>query len=211
VKQAPSIERSQDHSGADKKDEQYWTAEFRRGNEQAAAYFFDLHYKSLCYFSSRLVNDQLQAEDIVSDCFFKIWQRRQDFQTAQNLKAFLYISCRNACMNYLQHLKVKTAVQADYLKQLEKGEETILYDIIRTEILDIVNKEIDLLPEKMAEIFKLLYFEGKKTDEIALQLNISVQTVRNQKVKAIGLLKTALFKRGISAAAYLAFLFFIEK
>ncbi len=194
-----------------KQDEQYWVEQFRNGNEQATAYFFDLHYKSLCYFSTRLAGDQLQAEDIVSDCFFKLWQRRRDFQTAQNIKAFLYISCRNACMNYLQHLKVKTAVQQVYLKQLEQGEETILYEIIQTEILDMINKEIEQLPEKMGEIFKLLYFEGKKTDEIALQLNLSVQTVRNQKTKAIDLLKAAMLKRGISAAAYLAFLFFIKK
>lgn len=193
------------------KDELYWTEAFRNGNEQATAHFFDLHYKSLCYFSTRLVNDQLQAEDIVSDCFLKLWQRRQDFQTGQNIKAFLYISCRNGCMNYLQHLKVKTTVQQAYLKQLEQGEETILYDIIKTEVLGIVSREIDQLPEKMAEVFKLLYFEGKKTDEVAVALNLSVQTVRNQKTKAIDLLKTALLKRGISAAGYLAFLLFVEK
>lgn len=191
--------------------EQYWAKEFRSGNEQATAHFFDLHYKSLCYFSTRLVNDRLQAEDIVSDCFLKLWQRRQDFQTGQNIKAFLYISCRNACMNYLQHLKVKTTVQQAYLKQLEQGKETILYEIIKTEILGIVSSEIDQLPEKMGEIFKLLYFEGKKTDEVAVELNLSVQTVRNQKTKAIDLLKAALLKRGVSAAAYLAFLFFIDK
>lgn len=193
------------------KDEQYWTDEFKRGNEKATAYFFDLHYKSLCYFATRLVNEQLQAEDIVSDCFLKLWQRRVNFQTAQNIKAFLYISCRNACMNYLQHLKVKTTVQEVYLKHLEDGEETILYDIIKTEILGIVSNEIDQLPPQMGKVFRLLYFEGKKTDEVAVELNLSVQTVRNQKTKAIEILKASLLKKGISAAAYLAFLFFIDK
>lgn len=192
-------------------DEHYWLEKFRMGNEQAMTYFFDLHYKSLCYFSNRLVNDDLQSEDIVSDCFLKLWQRRSDFQTGQNIKAFLYISCRNACMNYLQHLKVKTQVQQIYLKELEKGEETILYQIIKTEVLDIVNKEIDLLPEKMGQIFRLIYFDGKKTDEIALELNISVQTVRNQKTKAIEFVKNSLLKKGVSMAVYLGFLFFIDK
>lgn len=173
-------------------------------------YFFDLHHKSLCYFANRLVKDDLQSEDIVAECFFKLWERREDFGTEQNVKAFLYISCRNACLNYLQHLKVKTSVQKVYLEQLEKGEDTILYQIIKTEILEIVSKEVDELPEKMRDIFKLLYFNGKKTDEIAAELNLSVQTVRNQKTKAIALLKTSLLKKGVSASFYLAFLFFID-
>lgn len=198
--------------GADtSRDEHSWLEKFREGNEQAMAHFFDLHYKSLCYFSNRLVSDDLQSEDIVSDCFLKLWQRRLDFQTAQNIKAFLYISCRNACMNYLQHLKVKTLVQQTYLKELEKGEETILYQIIKTEVLDIVNREIDQLPEKMGQIFKMIYFDGKKTDEIALELNLSVQTVRNQKIKAIDFVKSSLLKKGVSMAVYLGFLFFIDK
>lgn len=173
-------------------------------------YFFDLHHKSLCYFANRLVKDDLQSEDIVAECFVKLWERREDFGTEQNVKAFLYISCRNACLNYLKHLKVKTTVQKVYLEQLEKGEDSILYQIIKTEVLEIVNKEVEELPEKMRDIFKLIYFNGKKTDEIAVELNLSVQTVRNQKTKAIALLKTSLLKKGVSASIYLAFLFFID-
>ena len=171
-------------------------------------HFFDLHHKSLCYFANRLVKDDLQAEDIVAECFLKLWERRDGFNTDQNVKAFLYISCRNACLNYLQHLKVKTSVQKLYLEQLENGEDTILFEIIRTEVLDFVNKEVEELPGKMKEIFKLIYFNGKKTDEIATELNLSVQTVRNQKTKAIAILKTSLLKKG--ASAYLAFLFLID-
>ena len=191
-------------------DEEYWIEEFRKGNEKSMIYFFDLHFKALVYFSARLSQDDIEAEDIVSDCFLKLWQRRADFQTAQNIKAFLYISCRNACLNFLEHLKVRSAAQETYFRQLEEGEETILYDIIKTELLDIVNKEIEKLPGKMQEIFKLIYFEGKKTGEIADALDLSVQTVRNQKGKAIEMLKTALLKKGISSSTFLAFLLFIK-
>jgi len=195
----------------DKQEEQYQIEGFRSGNEQMLSYFFDLHYKSLCYFAGRLLQDEHQAKDIVSGCFVKLWERHADFETAQNIKAFLYISCRNACLDYLKHLKRKTAAQELYFNQLNGEEENILFQIIETEILEILSKEIELLPPKCKEVFKMIYFDGKKTDEIADQLGLSVQTIRNHKTKAIELLKNQLLKKGVSSAVYLAFVFFIDR
>ena len=60
------------------------------------------------------------------------------------------------------------------------------------------------------EVFNLIYFEGKKTDEIAFQLNLSVKTVRNHKARAVDQLKTAFLKKNLSGPFYLAFLLFID-
>lgn len=183
---------------------------FNTGEEKAFAYFFDLHYKSLCYFAMPITQDEQQAEDIVSDCLFKLWQNRGNFKTAQNIKAFLYISCRNACLNYLRNLKRRNSAQELYFAQLQYSEETILFQIIETEILSILSKEIEELPYKCKEVFKMIYFDNMSTDEIALLLNISVKTVRGHKARAIELLKTQLIKKGVSKVVMLAFLFLIE-
>jgi RNA polymerase sigma-70 factor (family 1) len=195
----------------DSHDEQYWLNAFCAGEDAALAYFFELHYRSLCYFAGRLLQDHLEAEDIVSDCFFKLWEKKQDFETATNIKAFLYISCRNACLNHLKKIKRKTAIQEKYFNQMEEDEETIDYEMIETEILTLLSKEIEILPEKCREVFKLLYIEGRKTDEIALQLGLSVQTVRNHKTRAVEILRTSFLKKGISATMMLAFLLFIGR
>lgn len=194
-----------------KEDELNWIKELCEGNEKALAHFFKLHSKSLAYFTTRMLEDKAEADDIVSKCFLKLWQKHKDFKTAQNIKAFLYISCRNACLDYLASLKVRTAVQEKYISHLQEGEETILYDVIQTEVLDLVNKEIEELPDKMKVIFKMLYIEGKSTAEIASELDLSIQTVRNQKTKAIAILKNSLLKKGVSNALQLAFLLFINK
>jgi RNA polymerase sigma-70 factor (family 1) len=184
---------------------------FRNGEDKTLAYFFELHYKSLCYFAVRLTQDTEQAEDIVSECFLKLWQTRQEFKTMPNIKAFLYISCRNACLNYLKHMKRRNTAQELYFGQLQESEDTILFQIIETEVLGILSKEIEELPDKCQQVFKMIYLENKKTDEIATELNISVKTVRGHKARAIELLKTQLLKKGMSAAILLAFLLFIDK
>ena len=191
--------------------EQYWIEAFQNGDEKALAHFFKLHSKSLAYFTSRMVSDQAEADDIVSKCFLKLWQKHENFKTAQNIKAFLYISCRNACLDYLDSLKVRTALQEKYIIHLQGGEESILYDVIQTDVLEKIHKEIDELPEKMKIIFKMLFIEGKSTAEIAAELGISIQTVRNQKTNAIAIIKNSLVKKGVSSALQLAFLFFSHK
>jgi len=188
----------------------YWLNEFHTGSEKAFNWFFRLHNKRLFYFASRLIQDPQQAEEIVSQCFLKLWERQENFETADNIKAFLYISCRNSCLKYLRDLKKKTFDQQLYLSQLEVSEETILYEIIDTEIISLIAKEIEDLPDKCQEVFRLLYFEGKKTNEVAALLELNVQTVRNHKTRAIELLKARFLKKGLSTMLMLAFLLFID-
>ena len=149
------------------KSENQWTDDLRQGEQTALAFFFKKHHQSLCYLATKLVQDRGQAEDIVADCFIKLWERRERFASAEKIKAFLFISCRNNCLNYLRDLKRKTAAQALYLKQLEVNSKEVLYEVIDTEIIGLLAREIEELPEKCREVFKLLYIEGKKTDEVA--------------------------------------------
>ena len=196
---------------AARQEEKDWSASFRNGEDLALSFYFKLHAKSLGFFANRLVNDQLEAEDIVADCFVKLWERRASFPTEENIKAFLYISCRNACLDYLRRLKVKSLAQQAYLNQQNAQEDDILNHIVTAEVLAILNEEIAQLPDNYKQVFKLLYFDLKKTDEIANELGLSEQTVRNYKARAISLLKSAMLKRGISSMGMLAFMFFIEK
>ncbi len=194
-----------------KKDDVYWIGQLIAGNNKALSYFYGLYYSSLCYFAIRLIQDEAQAKDIVSESFVKVWEKHSDFVTAENIKAFLYIRCRNECLNYLRSLKRRIASQQYYFEQFNLNEDIILHEIIQAEFLEILDEEISLLPQKCGEVFKLLYYEGKKTDEVAQHLGISVKTVRSHKANAIEILKTAFLKKGISEAFYLTFLFLIHR
>jgi RNA polymerase sigma-70 factor (family 1) len=187
-----------------------WMNLFKEGNNRALAYFFKIHHKSLFYFAKGILNDEAASQEIVSDCFLKLWQKHADFQTTQNIKAFLFITCRNACLNSLRQFKNRSAAQDRYLNELESETVSDDYQVIETELLALVSTEIHALPEKMKNIFLLLYLQGKSTSEVAIELDISVQTVRNQKTKAIEMIKNSLIKKGVSTAVYFAFLLFLE-
>jgi RNA polymerase sigma-70 factor (ECF subfamily) len=184
---------------------------FQKGDEGMLRFFFDLHHKSLRYFALGLIADEAEAEDIVSSCFVKLWQFRKQYTDFSKIKAFLYISCRNACLDHLKKIKRRKGWQDEYLRQLEYGDERILQQVAESDYLDIINKEIDGLPQKCGEVFKMLYFEHKKTDEIALQLNISVKTVRNHKARAVEQLRHAFVEKGLPDAMMLALILFLNQ
>lgn len=187
-----------------------WIREFVGGNKNALAHFFKLHYHPLRYFATSLIHDDMEAEDIVAGCFSKLWEKRTDFSNEENIKGFLYVSCRNSCLQFLRNLKRRNAAQQRYFEQLNQSEKTVLNDIVEAELLHILEKEILLLPGRCSEVFKLIYFEGKNTNEIALQLDLSVQTVRNHKTRALELLKSAFLKKGIKDALILALLTYLD-
>ncbi|RZK38575.1 MAG: RNA polymerase sigma-70 factor [Pedobacter sp.] len=181
---------------------------YHRGDESALSHFFDLHYRSLCYFASKFIQDEEEAKDIVSGCFVKFWQGKHIAETEENVKSFLYISCKNSCLNYLKNLASRNRIQNTYYEKLTKEEGYVELEIIRSETLDLLHKEIEALPDKTREVFKLIYFDQLKTDEIAQMLEITEKSVRYYKAKAIESLKTSMFKKGLSAG-FLSYLFFL--
>ncbi|GEM_PF-42335 len=177
----------------------YWVSEFQKGNPSAFSYVFDLHYRSLCYYAATMLDDIAEVEDTVSEVFVKLWQRAANFSDLNGIKGFLYICTKNRCLDRLKQQNRHQASLSDYANSLDALTDGEDYALLETEVLVLVYDEIEQLPAKARTIFKLIFFEGLKTDEVAARLGISVKTVRNQKARAIRLLQTALLKKGLPA------------
>jgi RNA polymerase sigma-70 factor (ECF subfamily) len=171
--------------------------EFKKGSTHAFKAVYDLYFPSLCFFAKRLVDNDAEGEDIAADSFIKLLNRHEFFDTLPNIKAFLYITTRNACLNYLRFMQKQANSKRDLATLQDKTDEHILSSMVHAEVLREVEYEIDQLPQRCREIFKLIYYERKSADEIAEQLNISINTVWVQRAKAIQLIRTNLLKKGL--------------
>lgn len=153
---------------------------------------FKKHYSRLVLFANKYVNEQADAEDIVQEAFSKFWIRRNSLlnQEENVIKGFLYQTVRNESLNHLKHQKI---VQ-NHISQSE-GEETqepVLTHIIHAEIIAQIHSAIHELPEACRQVAQALFVEGKKYQEIAVELEISVNTVKSQRKRALQLLKPRL-------------------
>lgn len=182
-------------------------SELRIGNEQAFERLFRLFYPTLRFFANRIAPMQSMAEEIVQDCLFKVWQKREEFDSYASLKAFLYISTKNACLDSIDKENRKNNRDHSYYLAQPEYEQKIEEEIIYSEVLLEISQAMNLLPEQCRKIMKMLYEDGKKAKGIAEELGISVSTVNNQKARGISLLKSKISKDSFSV---LLFLFYVD-
>ncbi|THU40395.1 RNA polymerase sigma-70 factor [Niastella caeni] len=171
--------------------------EFKSGNTHAFRAVYDMFFPSLCFFAKRLVDNDGEGEDIAADSFVKLLNRHDSFDTLPNIKAFLYITTRNACLNYLRHTQRTHSSRRELNRLQDKADEHALSQIVHAEVLREVEFEIEQLPNRCKEIFKLFYYERRSADDIAELLGISINTVWVQRAKAIQLIRTNLLKKGM--------------
>ena len=167
--------------------------QFNAGSTAAFEKIYNYYYRQLYFFARRLVNDTMEAEDIVAECFVKIWNKREDFRTLQNVKAFLFIATRNACFNALRAAQTQSATRKE-ISYLFSEEEYILQEEITAELMQLLYSDIETLPPKRRKIVKMI-LEGLTDSQIAERLNITSKTVRNQRANAIQLLREAFLNR----------------
>ena len=153
---------------------------------------FKEYYDRLVYFSVQLTKDKEQAEDLVQDAFIKYWNQRETvIQDPIAIKNFLYSTVRNASLNVIRHNKVIESY-IEYQGTAEPEEPPVLEAIITAEAVAEIHAALHSLPESHRMISILGYFEGKKNQEIADELGMSVNTVKKQKQRALELMRVQL-------------------
>ncbi len=167
---------------------------FQQGSKEAFAAVYNMHYSRLYSFIKKLIDDREEAQDITAETFVKLWKLHANFNTEENIKAFLYITARNACMDFLRYRQRQTVNKQAFGYTLTEKDEVVSIpnDEIKTAVLKQLHSEIENLPTQCKRIFKMAWLEGKKNAVIAEQLSLTEQTVRNQKARAIKILRLAL-------------------
>lgn len=147
------------------------------GEERALDAFFSKYNRSLLYFAKSMLSAQEVAEEIVADSFAKLWEHRLSFDTIENVKAFLFISTKNACLNFIKSAHNKQIFDYDVAMFLENPDPDVHVRMVKAELMQLIYQEVMKLPEKQREVFRLTYFEDYSTDEIAEQLGMKASAV----------------------------------
>ena len=164
-------------------------AAFRSGDESGLHYFFNLYYNPLVLYAGALTKGSGQAEDIVVESFAKLWSKKQNITEWKMLKHWLYRTVYNASIDFVRREATRSKSIPHLLAQTSAVENSALENIIQTEIVHRLYSLLDQLPPRSRQIFHLFYLQNKSIKEIADTLNISVNTVKTQKLRAIQFLK----------------------
>ncbi|MDH7462602.1 sigma-70 family RNA polymerase sigma factor [Chitinophagaceae bacterium 26-R-25] len=176
---------------------------FRLGEESSLQHFFDHYFPALVYFSYDITKDQAVAEEIASDAFLKLWNKRSQFFKVNSLKAYLYRVVKNASIDFIRSSKVVYKNEQSYHYFADTTEKAIEEKMIASETYAMILAVIETMPAGYQRVCRGIFLEGKSYEELADELNITNVNIRNQKSKAI------LFLRKRIPLAILIPLFFI--
>jgi RNA polymerase sigma-70 factor (ECF subfamily) len=193
--------------------EQLLLQKIKQGDEKAFQYVFDTHYGLLCSIASEFLKDDFLAETIVGDVILYLWEKRETIEIQSSLRAYLIKAVRNKCLNYQQlQYVVKETRFPEHEELLDAEGNYLISDsqplaaLLEKELEIEIEKSINSLSDECRKVFELSRFEQLKYEDIAEELNISVNTVKYHIKNALSKLRADLSKY-ISAWALWLFLF----
>ncbi len=156
----------------------------KEGNPTAYAELFKQTFPRMLGYCRLFIHDPEQTNDLVQECFIKLWEKRSSISLTQSVESLLFVMLRNRCLNYLRDKKLHTTEkkidaigenELQHLYQLDfigKEEKTI-----EEQLIVAIRKSVEKLPEKRKLVFTKAKLEGKKNKEVAEELGISVKAV----------------------------------
>lgn len=148
----------------------------QRGEWTAFNRIFEENVERLYLYAHTFLKERAAAEDVVQDVFIYLWTNRTAIVLRGSIYAYLLRAVKNGCINY----KIKQQTEDKYKnlavrELMESGEEIDLNELHRK-----AQAILETLPSGCRKIFILGCVEGMTYQEIAGELNVSVNTVKTQ-------------------------------
>ncbi|MBT2560763.1 RNA polymerase sigma-70 factor [Pedobacter sp. ISL-68] len=163
------------------------------GDHRAMEEIYQTYWENVFDAAFKKTGDEALAQDITQEIFISLWENRTAISLTGSLGAYLYGAVKYKVINYFRSGSIKEYHQTA-LKALMDEQHIAAADdkLILKELHLEVDAAIALLPVKMQLVFSMSRKQEKSIKEIALELDVSVQTVKNQISAALKLLKKSL-------------------
>jgi RNA polymerase sigma factor (sigma-70 family) len=163
------------------------------GDQKAQFQIYKLYYKAMYNTSLRIVNDTMEAEDIMQESFLAAFEKIETYSGTVSFGAWLKKIVVNRSLDALNKKKaVFEDIDAHVGIRDDSGEDTERHEEVDIKVEE-VKDAIERLPDGYRVILSLYLLEGYDHDEIAEILSINSSTSRSQlsraKQKLIGELK----------------------
>lgn len=172
--------------------------ELKAGNQIVFQQIFDAYYQLLCYEAMGYFRSELLVEEIVCDVFTRIWMNRGTLNITSSLREYLIKAVHNNCIDYYRIRKKQEKINLDmhsvreeFLSLADIGENPLDY-ILTKELEDRIADAINRLPEQYRKTFLLSRVHELTYEEIAVKMEISVNSVKTNIKNALAKLREEL-------------------
>lgn len=152
--------------------------------------FFKENYASLYSYAFRLTGEQEISRDIVADAFEHTWKATIQKLEVEDWHAYIHAYVQHKCVDFLRHTLVKEKYVEFYLKTNSEKDDSESYD----ERLEAIQAAIETLSPRTRLVLQECYIHQKKYKEVAEELDISINAVKQHIVKALQTIRNKVKK-----------------
>jgi len=153
----------------------------QNGDQNSFKEFYHLYFFKLYQFAYSFVHSKETSEEIANDVFLNLWQKKETLSSINSIQVYLYVSVKNASLNYLRKHNLPVPVSVDDLCvdhfPLVANPELLL---TQRELQQQIREAIEQLPPRCRLVFKLVKEDGLSYKQVASILDLSVKTVDSQ-------------------------------
>ncbi|TDO20239.1 RNA polymerase sigma factor [Pedobacter duraquae] len=160
------------------------------GKQTAYEAVFKKYYKPLVLKAYLIIDNEMEAEDLVQDLFVAMWQKSQYISIKTSLKSYLFRAVNNQSLMCLRARKVEQRRLDAYTEAVTKaGDSELIIDLCNEQA---INLALNGLSVKRQTAFKLVHLEDKKYKEAAVEMGVSVNSIKTHLKLAVKLLQEKL-------------------
>lgn len=161
------------------------TEPFRNGNKEALFSMMSFYYNDLFRYGMKFTADKDLTKDIIGQFFLHVWDHRDKFCSAENIKCYLVVSFKRFMINYLKKISRQLNIP-----QREECFEYSYEDYIiawqdKENTRSLLLKIIQSLPARQKELIELRFYEQLSFEEISAKTSLSIRTVYNKLYEAL--------------------------
>jgi RNA polymerase sigma-70 factor (ECF subfamily) len=169
-----------DNRTGDSLDDHELARRIRQGDVAAFESLYRSYWNPMYNFAFRYVQSADEAEDVVQEVFFRVWNNRAEWNVVGSVQNYLYISVRNAAIGRLRR-HASVARLHDRVR-LDPSQTTKLDPGDSMEVADNhaeIERALAEMPQKRRAVCALRWIDGLTYSEIAERLGITEKTVEN--------------------------------
>lgn len=177
-----------------------------KADERALKWFFDTYHRRIYQFALRFLKDELWSEEVVQDTFLSLWLHREKLNVNQPITPYLFTIARRNVIDIYRKRLASDKVLLEAQHRVTLAQEGTEDQILQQDVEKLLAEVMHLLTNQQRLAFRLSRVDGLSYDEIATEMCISKNTVKQHLVGALKTMRAYFSKHDL---LYLFLLYFI--
>lgn len=162
------------------------------GNEHAFRLLFDRYNKRLFIFAEQMLKSSADAEEIIQECFTKLWVNRDHLPEIEDAGSYLYRMVRNRTLDHFRKIAREQRLIDQVWANLSRPDTSLEEELRRKEFQELIEDAVSQLPGQKQTIYRLSREKELTHDQIASITGLSKSRINNILVEALKYIRAKL-------------------